>query len=332
MNKDDISNSFCVVLNSSNVYSSYNSIYKYNFIQGGFNVPEDSKICVSQITIPYSWFNVNAQVYNNAQFAIQYPTPASNTYTTYTITLPNGFYQTTDINSFLQKQMIQLGLYLVSTTAGGPNLYFFNISTNINYYTNQILTFLVPSTTTNLATLYPGYRVPTVADGGAAWIYGAGPTFYTTASPVTTVFQVLSSSPAFGTLIGYLAGSYPSTVITSNTANYSTLGNTQPNATPVNSLILRCNLIANTVTVPSDILDSVPIQGATFGANINYSPSYEKWVDMVAGNYTNLSLTLQDQNFNQLQANDNNVLLVLYIKLGTKKKLLSYAGDKKITG
>ena len=321
---------FCLVLNSSNVYGPNNSLYRYNFINGGFQIPEGSQMCISSCTIPYSWFNVNAQTYSNSVLSISYPN-SSGVYTSSTITLTNGFYQVSDINTYIQKFCQTLGLYLVSNTTGGANLYFYQIVTNTTYYTNQILTFLIPSTTANLATLYPGYRVPAIATEGVAWFYGAGPTYYTAVAPVTGTINILSTNPGFGTLIGYNVGSYPATPISSNIANYNTLGNTIPNLTPINSLIMRCSLVVNNVTMPTDILDSIPITQTTFGSNINYTSSWQKWTDIGAGLYNNVSFALQDQSFIQVPCNDNNILITLFIKLGDKKKLMTFSDTRKIS-
>ena len=47
--------SFTLVLNSSNVSNtSTNTSFKYNFINGGFKI-KDMEMCVSSITIPYSF-------------------------------------------------------------------------------------------------------------------------------------------------------------------------------------------------------------------------------------------------------------------------------------
>ena len=54
-----------LILNSNNVVGSNNTTFRYNFIQGALHIPEDSKICVSQIVIPYSFFNLNLGLYNN---------------------------------------------------------------------------------------------------------------------------------------------------------------------------------------------------------------------------------------------------------------------------
>ena len=84
-----------------------NSQYAYNFINGGLHVPENSLMCISNVTIPYSWFNVNLNQYNNNTFQYTFPTPNPHTgATVFQVTLPNGFYSTTDTNQYLQTQMI----------------------------------------------------------------------------------------------------------------------------------------------------------------------------------------------------------------------------------
>ena len=70
--------SFTLVLNSSNVSNtSTNTTFKYNFIQGGFQV-KDMEMCVSSITLPYSFYNVSSY-YANRTFSLIFPTAATTT-------------------------------------------------------------------------------------------------------------------------------------------------------------------------------------------------------------------------------------------------------------
>ena len=58
--------SFNLTLNSSNVVNgTTNNTYQYNFRNGSFNVPEGSEMCVSQISVPYSWVNISSALGNN---------------------------------------------------------------------------------------------------------------------------------------------------------------------------------------------------------------------------------------------------------------------------
>ena len=93
-----------LVLNSSNVIGSNNSIFKYNFINGAFHINENSEMCVSQIVLPYSWFNINKGYYTNA--TLQYKFPNGETDNTYTVTFPNGYFP------FLYILYIYINLFL----------------------------------------------------------------------------------------------------------------------------------------------------------------------------------------------------------------------------
>ena len=369
------SNAVTLVINSSNNVDPTNkSTYRYQFVNGSFTVPEDSDICISNVVLPYSWFNINQQIYNNSTFSYTFPM-ASNftgsittttltvtalangsiiagqvltgvgitvgtsivaqltgpvggigTYSvsaaqvvgsisingfiqqSYTVTLPNGFYEVSDINNYLQNVMISRGQYLVN---GGGNIYYISLTVNPTYYSNQLLATVLP------LSLPSGYTNPINPITGS-------PQFGYPLTAITPQLRVLSSSPAFGSIIGYTPGLYPPTPAA---VSYSTIGNITPNATPVNSLVIRCNLVNNDAGFPTDILDSMPITGA-FGTNINYAPNYEKWIKISAGTYYSLTLSFQDQNFNTVQFNDINILVSLLIRRGDKKK----SGVEQIMG
>ena len=272
-----------LILNSSNVTNQRN-IFQYNFLNGAFVVPDGSEMCISEITIPYSWYNIQQQFYNNTSFQITWTEAVLSTYT---INLPNGYYSVDTLNQFLQGQLINLGLYIVDPN--GDNVYYLSMVYNVSTYSVQLLSFAVPTA------LPAGYTNP------------AGLVFPAVAS--TPQFIILPTNN-FGSIIGFTAGSYPPAV---QATNYSVLSNTLPNGSPVNSIIVRCNLISNNVVSPSDILDSFQITGA-FGTNLNYSPNFEKWIKIKSGRYSNFTITFQDQNFNSIPILDTNLLITLLLK------------------
>lgn len=279
-----------LVVNSSNVVlGTNNSTYEYKFINGGFNVPDNAEICVSNITVPYSWQNINAGYYNNALF--QYTWTVGVTTTTYTITLPNGYYSVTDINNYLQGQMLLAGQYLVD--GSGQNVYYISLQYNVTYYGVQLLCYAVPTS------LPAGFTQP------ASWLG-----YPSTASTP----QLIVTSNNFGTIIGFLPGTYPSVI---QATNYSTVSNTTPNGSPVNSVIIQNSLVYNAIAMPSNILDSMPIT-SSYGSNINYSPSFEKWVKIRSGKYSSMTITLLDQNLNRLVALDPNCLMTFLVRVITK--------------
>jgi len=286
--------SLSIILNSNNVSpNGTNSQYTYNFINGALNIPENSLMCISNVTIPYSWFNVNSSQYNNNTFQYTFPTPNPHTgATVFTVTLPNGFYTVTDINQYLQTQMIANKQYLVNSA--GEYVYFITLQYDVNYYAVQLECFAVPDA------LPAGYTNP----ANMAFPAAGAP-----ATPTVTIFDYNN----FGTLIGFDSGTYPNT---SQTSNQSFTSNMVPDGSPVNALIMRCNLIDNNVVMPSDIMDSIPISNIAFGSNLTYQPPFPKWVKMKSGKYSNMTVQLVDQNLNAIVAKDPNVCITLLLMLG----------------
>ena len=96
--------SYTLILNSSNVIGNNNTSYQYTFANT-FQVHEGAQICVSQVVIPYSFYNINITYYNNATF--QYLWYYGNGLSiNYTVIIPSGFYTTSDLNNYLELYMI----------------------------------------------------------------------------------------------------------------------------------------------------------------------------------------------------------------------------------
>lgn len=294
--------SFSLILNSSNnVNTTTNTQFKYSFLAGNF-VAKDMEMCISSVTIPYAFPNISTY-YNNTSFSIIFP--VASTTQTLSITLPNGFYTSTDIQNYIQNQCLANNYYLVNASA--QNVYYFNISVNTSLYTTQIVCS----------------PVPTALPSG--WSYGSGGKWGTgTGGLPTTGYTpqfVLPTSGGINTLIGWPAGTYPST---QQTTIYSQTGSgaqtsagispiVAPLGSNINSLVVRCSIIKNNVTIPSDILDGFPIN-TTYGSNITYNPAFEKWVDINDGTYSNFLLSFVDQNLNTIYSNDPNIAVTLIIR------------------
>ncbi len=277
-----------LILNSNNVIGNNNTDFRYSFIQGSLHIPEGSEICVSQIVVPYSFFNLNAGLYNNTSIRFTFSG------TTYNYTFPNGFYLTSDINNALELYMISQGLYLYDTTRN-QNVYYIQIISNPTYYANTIYTFPVP------ASLPTNFTNPS----------GLFPFSSSTYTP-----QLLFNSN-LSTILGFTKNVYYPTSLQST--GYSINSTTTPNATPVNSVIVRCSLVNNSCTTPTDVLDSF-YPNSSFGSNINYVPNYEKWIEANTGVYSSFTVSFVDQNFQTIQSQDANVLVNLLLKTGKKKE------------
>lgn len=285
--------SFTLVLNGKNVIGNNNSSFQYNFSKGAFNIPEGSEMMITNIQVPYAFFNISS-LYNNNKLQLSFPT-GTNTYTTYDITIPNGFYTTTTLNYFLQQFMIGKGLYLVD--GSGNNVYYCQILYNTTYYANTIYTFAVPTALPTGYSYPTGYDVNTIFDGNG----------FPNVSR-TPYFTILSND--FQTYLGFSAGTYP---IAGTTANYSKNSTTTPEGSSINSIIVRCSIVDNKITTPSDIVDSFPIN-TTFGSNIIYTPQTERYVKLSSGTFSNFTISLVDENFNIINSLDKNVLITLLFR------------------
>ena len=273
-----------LVLNTNNSITP--NTFQYQFINGSLQILDEAEICISNLQIPYSWFNVS-KAYNNQTFQIKFPDSTSSG-TTYTITLNEGFFTVTDINAYIQQFCITNGLYLINSY--GQYVYYLVLLYNVNTYGVQLITTLVPTAPPT------GYSAP------SNWV-GYNATSYCPQ-------LIIPSTSNFGKLIGFTAGTYPTAI----TTNASTLNNTIPVGSNVNSLIVRCSLVDNQVGVPTDILDTINIpSGATFGSNINYTPPALKWLKMSGGSQQFLRIVFMDQNFIALAMQDTNVCISILI-------------------
>ena len=278
---------FTLVLNSNNVVSnSNNTQFRYNFLNGNFKIGDDSTLCISNIVVPYSWYNIS-QYYGNNTFTFTFPDSTSLT-TSYTVVIPDGFYSTADINNYLQQFCIANGLYLIN---GGQYVYYLVFVLATNSYANQVLFFTVPTS------LPSGYTIPTSWHG-----------FPATATATSLTITPTTGISNFGIFLGFSQGTYGG-----GSTSSSVLSNITPVGSIVNAITVRSNIVNNNCAMPSDVITSIPIT-STFGSNINYTPQFEQFVNIKSGVYNNLTITFTDQNFNTIFAKDPNVIITLIIK------------------
>ena len=320
--------SYNITLNSSNVLQgTTNNTYQYQFLNGSFDIPEGSEVCISQITIPYSWVNVSAALGNNT-FGYAIPAGATPTYSYFSISLPDGFYTISDLNNALISAFKTNNHYWYSS-ANGTFMYPITLTTNSALYTNTVNTVTIPLNA-NISASF---------GTGAGWSKNPSWSSYPTVDGFyACLFIPQGSSNTIGNMLGFTGGSstispagvngtfYPSipssagsfsqyyaTTVTSNGNTLTVPPFNPPLGTQVNGVIVRCNLVHNHVTANTDVLDCFPIT-STYGSNINYTPISENWIKVKKGKYNNITVYFQDQSYNPLKMLDPNVLISLLIR------------------
>jgi hypothetical protein len=269
-----------LVLNSNNVVAgSNNTRYKYTFI-APLEIKENAELAISNMTIPYSWFNITA-INNNNEATLEWAIGGSIFY--FDLPLKDGYYSVPYLNYLVQHICVQNGLYLIDDS--GNYVYYLTITYDTTLYAVRVT----------------GYSIPTSLPAG--WIEPSNWAGYPSA-PYTPRLLV---NLGFAKLIGF------STTTIGTIIPFSVISTQVPQGSIVNSIIVRSNLINNNSGFPTDELDTIPIT-SSFGTNINYLPHELKWIKCIAGKIQSFEVYFCDQNLNPMYILDNNVCISLLLK------------------
>jgi hypothetical protein len=256
-----------------------NNVYRYRF--PGSRYFKHTKLAVSKVSMYYSWFNITS-AYNNNSYQLIFTDGGGST--TYDVDMPDGYYTVSNLNTFLQSIMIANGLYLVD--ASGNFVYYAEILADATYYSVQLNVYPFPTS------LPAGYTNPNAL------------TFPATASAP----QFIIEDNAFQQIIGFTAATIPAAI---SAVTVSTLSDFTPQVTPVQSLVLRCSLINNRLSNPTDALYPFSNNGVDFGGLIESVPSQYLYLTVNDGHYEEIVLRLVDQAYNNVQINDTNIVIQL---------------------
>lgn len=279
-----------IIVNSSNYIQNSGNKFVYNFPTTSY-FSAGSGIGVSNIAIYNSIQNVTERR-NNNKLTITWLG------LDYNILIPNGYYSVSDLNYFLQNYCIINNLY-VTANDGADNVYFIELVINSIRYSTSLNLYAIPteSQAQNL-----GYVKPV----GATWNY-----------PTEAECPSLQFNQQFGNLIGLTFGEYPPVKSSTNVQYLST---STPKISPVDSIILTCNLINSKYSIPSNILFTVPIS-SSLGSLINVNISSIVYNDILPQNFSSLEITLFSQIFEPLELLDTEMTLTLVIQEGVDKKM-----------
>ena len=271
-----------------------NSRYVYKFPTGGANF-QDDEIAVSNISIYYSWRNISAALGNNT-FSYVWYSGAGPLATTVNITIPDGSYDISQLNAYLQSIMIANSHYLI--TASGSYVYYLELVENPTAYAIQFNSYALP-TAAQAAAL--GYTAP------VGW-----PGYVT----VNITPQIIIPSTDIRNILGFNAGTYPTPT---QATNYSKISDFTPQVSPVQSVLIACSLVNNPYAYPSNIIYSFAPIGTSYGSLIQPQMSNFIWNEITSGQKQDFYIQFLDQNYKSLQIVDTNLVVVLSIRHKNKQ-------------
>lgn len=250
-----------------------------------FNFPsifsiKEAEVALSTFYCYYSWFNINNINYKNNSFSYIFNGVTTN------VVMPDGYYSVADISGYLQFIMDQNGQYLVDEN--GNKVFFTSLVENSVYYAITLVQTPIPSV------LPAGWTNP-----NSITLSGETP-------------QLIINNSQFGLLIGFAPGTYPATP---QTIVYDVNSTMVPQISPVYTVNIRCSFVNNpTINSFSDVIWTFSPLGLAFGSQIQIQPAFPLYYKANDGAYTQLVITLSDQNNNPINVIDPDMSITLLVR------------------
>lgn len=276
---------------------------------------KNAEIAVSQISMYYSWYNISSALGNNV-FTYKWIDENS-----YTITIPDGLYEISDVNAYFQSEMIKNNHYLAN--ASGDYVYYINMEVNQSRYAIQINTFEVPTAaeataasltdpSTNFvfrdngANTNNNYNPKVTIPSGFNNIIGFDANF-------STDFNVADgfSAPASQTYISKSSASTLSYI--SHSYSGSTYSAGTPDVQPNSSVLINIDKVVNEYAQPTGILYSV-VPNVAIGSLINERPAEYSFAKLTDGIYNELRVQFLGTDLKEIAIQDPEITLLLVIK------------------
>lgn len=274
----------------------------------------DSEIAISQITMYYSWFNVTSTLINNSFTFNWVQAAGTNNYTTYTIYIPNGLYEITDLNAYMQFVFINgpsLSTTFISPTPATP-FYLVDSAGDYVYYAEWVVNptaYAIQLNTYNVPIALPaGYTNP----GGMVF-------------PAQTYNPVITTPANFNKIVGFSssfssaqnqnnAGANPGTTTAYKIGStYSYLSTITPQVQPNASLFVSISNIDNMYANPSSIIYSLS-PAVPIGQLIVEKPPEFNFNTLLKGTYNELRLQFLGTDLQPVTIKDPNMTIILVIK------------------
>ena len=244
------------------------------------------KLSLYSFSMYNSFYNISASQYGNSNITFTWFNG-----TVYNWVIPDGYYSLSDLNLWLQQQFIINKLYCTNAN-NSQNIYFVQFQTNSVLYKAQIDVYFMPSSTN--AGLY-GYQIPS----GASWTFPA-----TNTMNKITINSNLKSYFGFSTLTTF------GEITPVQNMNY--LSDICPTISPVFSIYLGCNLIVSEFNQIGNLFSQFPISAA-YGNLIKIESTIDSQISIKEGIYSDIVITLWDQENRPLIFIDNELTLFLIV-------------------
>ena len=244
------------------------------------------KLSLYSFSMYNSFYNISASQYGNTQITFQWFDG-----TIYNWTIPDGYYSLSDLNLWLQQQFIINKLYCVNSN-NSQNIYFVQFQTNSVLYKAQIDVYFMPSSAN--ATLY-GYQKPS----GATWNF-----------PASNLMNKITINSNLKSYFGFSTQTTFGEITPAQNMNY--LSDITPTISPVFSIYIGCNLIVSEFNQIANLFSQFPISAA-YGNLIKIESTIDSQISIKEGIYSDIIITLWDQENNPLQFQDNDLTLFLII-------------------
>lgn len=288
-----------IILNSSNIIrDNQNNKLRYTFPNSVQF--KNSQIALASCSVYYSWYNISTSLGNNS-FSYNWIDGAG-VATTYPITIPDGLYEISTLNQYLQFIFIQNGHYLVNSS--GQNVYYAQFTVNPARYAVQIDTFSFPT------------ALP------ALWTNPAAVPFPPqTFNPIITLPAKINE--IFGYVVGFATdqnlnnayvapvGSQYISKLADGTISY--ISTVAPNVQPNSSLLFSMSNVDNPYASPTSVIYTL-IPQVGIGEIINEKPPEFIWNRLTDGLYNELRITILGTDLAPIQINDPAMTIVLVIK------------------
>jgi len=274
-----------ILINSTHYVENTDSTYRYRLPAGGITLNHGDSASLTSIAMYYSWFNISEENGNN-QLTLIFDG------VNYPITFPDGYYSIDTLNQYIQHFCIENNLYLKD--ASGNHVYYLTFTTNPSRYKVQLDAFVMetslPSGWTD-----PGFPFPL--------------------SPITPQVAIPAN---MNKILGFSVGTYPPTA---SGSKYETLGDLTPQLSPVQSILIRSNIISNgRYSNPTDLLATFTVNNNTaFGQLVEYEPNDYSFMTVQPGKYEFIEISFIDQVFKTLKIQDKDITMMMLIKIHNTK-------------